>query len=77
VPQSVWNTPRFHTTNRRISAAWGMGMLVMALGHALAGLLANPAANLLLNGGVPIAVFVIILGYTKRTVAAARHQTAS
>ena len=48
----------------------------MALAHTLAGLLENPAANLLLNWGVPIAVFVIVLGYTKRT-AAARHQNAS
>ncbi len=77
VPQSVWNTPRFHAVNRRISAAWGVGVLVMALADTLAGLLENPAANLLLNWGVPIAVFVIVLGYTKRTAAAARHQNAS
>jgi hypothetical protein len=49
----------------------------MALAHTLAALLANPVTNLLLNWGVPIAVFVIILGYTKRTVAAARHHAAS
>jgi hypothetical protein len=53
-----------------------VGVLVMALAHTLAGLLENPAANLLLNWGVPIAVFVIVLGYPKRT-AAARHQNAS
>jgi hypothetical protein len=77
VPVSVWNTPRFHTTNRRISAAWGAGVLVMGLGHTLAGLLENPVTNLLLNWGVPIAVFVVVLGYTKRTVAAVRHEAAS
>ena len=49
----------------------------MALAHTLAGLLENPAANLLLNWGVPIAVLVVVLGYTKRTVAAARHQATS
>ncbi len=76
VPQSVWNTPRFHAVNRRISAAWGVGVLVMALAHTLAGLLENPAANLLLNWGVPIAVLVIVLGYPKRRTAAARHQNA-
>ena len=70
------HAPRFRAVNRRISAAWGVGVLVMALAHTLAGLLENPAANLLLNWGVPIAVFVIVLGYPKRT-AAARHQNAS
>ena len=49
----------------------------MALAHTLAGLLENPVANLLLNWGVPIAVFVIVLGYPKRTAAAARHHAAS
>ena len=77
VPESVWHTPRFHSTNRRISAAWGAGVLVMALAHTLAALLENPVTNLLLNWGVPIAVFVVVLGYTKRTVAAARHHAAS
>ena len=37
VPREYWHTPQFRSINRRISAAWGGVIAVMAVSHALAG----------------------------------------
>ena len=37
VPREYWHTPEFRSINRRISAAWGGVVAVMAVSHAVAG----------------------------------------
>lgn len=37
VPREYWGTPEFRSINRRISAAWGAVVAVMAVSHAVAG----------------------------------------
>ncbi|MCW2525449.1 MAG: putative rane protein [Pseudonocardiales bacterium] len=78
VPREYWNSPTFHAVNRRISAVWGAAVLVMGLGHLLAGHL-DPASapvsgarpiDLLLNWGLPVVLVLLATEYTKKTAAA-------
>lgn len=84
VAREYWDSPRFHSVNRRISAAWAGTVAVMAVGHLVAGALtANGAehtgylvsrpADLILNWLVPGLLIVATVRYTNRVVG--EHRT--
>lgn len=85
VPQQVWYTRTFLDTNRRISIAWGLAVLVVGLGHlATTGI--DPdgipvVLRLLINWAVVVVAFWRAAVYTKHTAAQAaerlRHVPAS
>jgi hypothetical protein len=84
VPQQFWHSPVFRSVNRRISAAWGGVIAVMAVGHALAGLVAEPGTtlpirpvDLVLNWGVPALLSWWAVRYTVRVSADAHHAAAA
>jgi hypothetical protein len=71
VPQQLWNSPMFHSVNRRISAVFGLALLGMAGSHFVSGyLLATSGlpmrANLVLNWVIPIVLVVGAMKYTAR-----------
>lgn len=78
VDQKYWDSPVFHAVNKKISAVWGLILLVMAGGHAVAGYLdpAGPVADgsvnptgligVLFNWVVPVGL--VFIGY-RATVA--------
>lgn len=76
VPEEYWSTPRFHSINRRISAAWAVVIGGMAVCHLIAGTIAANVAEhtgyltsypgeLLLNWIVPGALLVGAVKYSK------------
>jgi hypothetical protein len=84
VPKAYWHSPLFRAINRKISAAWGLAILVMAGSHLLAGFLdplsdpkqgARPI-DLFFNWVVPIVLILAALNYTRRVSATAGEQTA-
>jgi hypothetical protein len=79
VPREAWKSPRFVTTNRRISLAWGLTVLVTGFSHLLAGAIATDARVLMLalNWGLPIAAILWTVKYTKTVVEAASTNTAA
>ncbi|MCU1420563.1 MAG: putative rane protein [Microbacteriaceae bacterium] len=70
VPREAWKSPRFVTTNRRISLAWGLTVLLTGLCHLLAGAIAvgTPILALALNWGLPIAAILWTVRYTRTVV---------
>jgi hypothetical protein len=84
VPQEYWHSPVFRSVNRRISAAWGAAVLVMAGGHLLAGGI-DPASapksgarpiDLVFNWVIPVLLVLWAINYTKK-VSADAGSTAS
>ncbi|HEX4224281.1 MAG TPA: hypothetical protein VHZ97_18065 [Pseudonocardiaceae bacterium] len=75
VPREVSTSRRFIELNQRISAAWGLAVLVLGLAH-LAGAAIGPSLPpfraLLLEWGPAIVAVICALRYTQRTVAAAQ-----
>ena len=79
VPQEFWHSPVFRAVNRKISALWGVVVLVMGFGHLLAGLIdpvSNPLSgarpvDLLLNWVVPIGLILLAVKGTERLSATA------
>jgi hypothetical protein len=78
VPQEYWHSPVFRAVNRRISAAWGAAVLVMAIGHVAAGAI-DPASaptsgarpiDLLFNWVIPVLLVLWAIKYTKKVSAA-------
>ena len=80
VPEQYWDSPRFHSVNRRISAAWAGAVAVMGVGHLLSGVLAANAAeytgyltgrpaDLLLNWLIPGALIALAVRYSRRVAA--------
>lgn len=73
VPQQYWHTAAFRSVNRRISAAWGAAILLMSLGHLLAGAVdpasaPNPGARpaeLMLNWIFPVLLVLAAVKYTQ------------
>lgn len=75
VRREYWHTPQFRSINRRISAAWGGAIGVMALSHAIAGtfeasdpgvrLLHRPV-DLVFNWIVPALLIWAAAHYTQR-----------
>lgn len=84
VDREFWDTPRFHATNRKISLFWGGTLLIMGIGHLVAGAVqpqSDPgegarSVDLLLNWVVPIVLLVLAVKFTQRTAAAARTAAA-
>lgn len=81
VDREFWDSPSFHATNRRISLAWGLALLVMAVSHVVAGVLdpiseaeANGArtVDLVCNWVIPIVLIVAAVKFTQKTAADAR-----
>lgn len=75
VPRAYWHTPEFRSINRRISAAWGAVVAVMALSHAVAGSVEVPEpgvgplhrpVDLLFNWIVPGLLVWVAFRYTQR-----------
>lgn len=75
VPREYWHSPRFRSINRRISAAWGGVVAVMAVSHALAGTVEVPEpgvgplhrpVDLLFNWIVPGLLVWAAVSYTQR-----------
>jgi hypothetical protein len=80
VPREYWHSPEFRSVNRRISAAWGGVVAVMAVGHTIAGTFEVPdpgagllhrPVDLLLNWIVPALLVWWAARYTQRVSAAA------
>jgi hypothetical protein len=83
VPQEYWHSRVFRSVNRRISAAWGAAVLVMAFGHLLAGAI-DPASapksgarpiDLLCNWVIPVLLVLWAIKYTKKVSTAADSDT--
>ena len=84
MPQQYWDSPQFHSVNRRISAAWAGVVAVMGVGHLIAGSLAASAAeltgpatrpgDLLLNWIVPGLLILLTVRYTHHVVEESRPQ---
>jgi hypothetical protein len=70
-PRAYWHSPVFRAVNRRISAAFGIAVLVMTAGHFCSGYLEShggisTGANLILNWVIPVAAILAALKYTDR-----------
>lgn len=80
VDKAYWDSPKFHATNRRISLAWGLALIVMAGSHFVAGAL-DPISDaedsgartvdLVCNWVIPIVLIVLAVKFTQRTAAQA------
>ncbi len=75
VPRQYWHTPEFRSVNRRISAAWGGVVALMAVAHAVAGTLEVPdpgvgllhrPVDLLFNWVIPGLLVWAAVRYTGR-----------
>jgi hypothetical protein len=82
VPEQYWHSPTFRSINRRISAAWGAVIAVMAVGHTLAALITetgpavpNRPVDLLFNWVVPALLAWWAVHYTARVTASADAPT--
>ncbi|MGH2874280.1 MAG: hypothetical protein ACRDL5_17695 [Solirubrobacteraceae bacterium] len=56
VPEKFWSSPRFHETNRKLTAMWGAIFLAMVPLHVLAGAIDRPITNIALNWAAPLAM---------------------
>jgi hypothetical protein len=74
-PREVWNTPRFHAFNRKISAVWGVAFLVGTISLVFAG--ATDSRQILLRIIVPLGALAYAYTYTERQAAQAQHPTPS
>jgi hypothetical protein len=72
-PREVWNTPRFHAFNRKISAVWGLAFLVGTISLVFAG--ATDSRQILLRIIVPLGALAYAYTYTERQAAQAQHPT--
>lgn len=75
-PRAYWHSPVFRSINRHISAAFGIAVLVMTVGHFYSGYLEShtglsAGANLILNWVIPVGVILAALKYTDRVTAGA------
>lgn len=83
VDKAFWDSPRFHATNRKISAGWGVVLVVMAASHFTAGAL-DPigeaetsgarTVDLVCNWVIPIVLLVGAVKFTQRTAAQAKAE---
>jgi len=86
VPREYWHSPEFRSINRRISAAWGGAIAVMAVSHLVAGTFEEPdpgvrllhrPVDLLFNWVVPALLLWAAARYTQRVTAGAGDATAA
>ena len=77
VPRQYWHSPVFRAVNRRISAVFGLAILVSAACHLYAGYLGSHAhlphaADLALNWVIPVLAILAAINYTRARAALAR-----
>jgi hypothetical protein len=77
VPRQYWHSPVFRAVNRRISALFGLAVLVSAVCHLYAGYLyahadLSHAANLALNWVIPVLAILAAIKYTRARTTLAR-----
>lgn len=75
VPREAWKSPLFIATNRKISAVWGLAVLVMGLCHlatAAIGPTLTQFQSTLLQWGPTIVVVIFAVRYTRGVVAQAQ-----
>ena len=91
VSEQYWETTEFRSINRRISLVWAGAVLVMAIGHLVAGVVdplthqygvagaAQPSRlpDLILNWGIPIAMIFLAASYTTRAAEAGAPRQSS
>ena len=81
VPRQAWGTPRFTDTNRRISAAWGVTVLILGLSHlatAAIGTSALPRFQAhLAEWGPAVVAAILAIRYTRRTITRAHDAPAA
>ena len=86
VPREYWHTREFRSINRRISAAWGGAIVVMAVSHLVAGTFEAPdpgvrllhrPVDLLFNWVVPALLLWAAARYTQRVTAGAEEEPAA
>jgi hypothetical protein len=65
-PESVWNTDRFHSLNRRISTVWGLAFLIGTVSLIAAG--SVDARQVLLRIIVPFGSLYYAYVFTQRQV---------
>jgi uncharacterized membrane protein YhaH (DUF805 family) len=58
VPPERWNSPRFKTINRRLTALWGGVFAVMTVSHVIAGVIDERPTNIVFNWVIPIALVI-------------------
>jgi uncharacterized membrane protein len=63
-PREVWDSPRFHVFNRKISLVWGLAFLVGTISLALAG--ATDTRQILLRIIVPFGALACAFTYSMR-----------
>jgi hypothetical protein len=71
-PESVWNTPRFHALNRKISTVWGLAFLVGTASLIVAGSVSD--RQFLLRVVIPFGALAWAYSFTQRTTAARRAE---
>lgn len=81
VPRQYWHSPVFRAINRRISAVFGVAVLVGAACHLSAGYLTasghlTRAANLALNWAIPVLAVLAALKYVNRARSASAGTSA-
>lgn len=78
VPRERWHSPRFIALNQRISAVWGVAVLVLGIAHLITGALGRlpRLPELLIQWGPAIVVVIIALRYTQRVTAETRPRPA-
>ncbi len=84
VPREYWHTPQFRSINKRISAAWGGVVAVMAVSHAVAGTFEAPGGRLLhrpvdlvFNWIIPGLLVWAAARYTQRVTGEERPRSAA
>jgi hypothetical protein len=75
VPRELWNSSRFLDTNRRISAVWGIAVLILGLSRLAVAALHTHSP--LLQWGPAVLAIIYAVRYTRRTVAQAHDSTPS
>jgi uncharacterized membrane protein len=73
-PRAVWDSPRFHAFNRKISLVWGLAFLVGTISLALAG--ATDSRQILLRIIVPFGALAGAFTYSMREADQAQHPAA-
>jgi len=69
-PQAVWDTPRFHAVNRKISTVWGLAFLVGTVSLIIAGSVTD--RQFLLRVIIPFGALAWAYSFTQRTTSSAR-----
>jgi hypothetical protein len=79
VPREYWKSPRFIALNRKISAVWGVAILVLGITHLITGAM-GPLPRfqeLLIQWGPAVVVVIIALRYTQRVTAETQTRSAA